>query len=151
MSSPLIAYTEQNTNSSCGEANMPRKFLWRAVLIAVVSVALATPAPAESLDTAGKQIVAGIVVVAVAVGLLVTLLIVHYKHKKSTITGCVTAGANGMSVADEKDKRAYALSGDPVGIKPGERMTLEGRRKHAGQTLVFEAQSVTRDFGACQP
>src|ERR1019366_2170561 len=110
---------------------MTPNVLWRDVLIAVVSVALAAPARAESLDTAGKQIIAGIVVVSVAVGVLVTVLILHYKHKKSTITGCVTSGANGMSVADEKDKRIYALSGDPVGIKPGDRMTLEGKRKQA--------------------
>jgi hypothetical protein len=43
------------------------------------------------------------------------------------------------------------VSGDPVGVKPGERMTLEGKRKQSGKTLVFEAHSVTKDFGACQP
>lgn len=125
--------------------------LWRAVLIAVLSVALAAPARAESLQTAGRQVEVGIIVAPVAVAVVVTLLILHYKHKRGAITGCVTSGAIGMSVTDEKDKRIYAVSGDPVGVKPGERMTLEGKRKQSGKTLVFEAHSVTKDFGACQP
>jgi len=125
--------------------------VWRVALIVVLSVALVAPARAESFDTLGKQIVAGIVVVSVAVGVLITYLIVHHTHKKSTITGCVASGANGLSLTDEKDKRLYALSGDPAIVKTGERMTLEGKRKQSGKTLVFETHGVTKDFGACQP
>ena len=123
---------------------------WRAVLIVVLSVALAVPTRAESLQTAGEQVITGVVVVSAAIGVLVTVLILHYKHKTSVITGCVTSAANGMTLTDEKDKRMYILSGDPVGLKPGDRMTLEGKRKQSGQTPVFEARSVTKDFGACQ-
>jgi hypothetical protein len=141
-----VSYTEQNP----GGTNVTLK-LWHAVLIAVLSVALAAPARAESLQTAGRQVEVGIIVAPVAVAVVVTLLILHYKHKRGAITGCVTSGAIGMSVTDEKDKRIYAVSGDPVGVKPGERMTLEGKRKQSGKTLVFEAHSVTKDFGACQP
>jgi hypothetical protein len=133
---------------------MTLKF-WRAVpiivLIIVLSGALAVPARAESFQTLGRQIDVGIVVVSVAIGALVVFLIVHYSHKTSKITGCIRSGANGLSVTDEKDKRLYALSGDPVGVKPGDRMTLAGKRKQSGQTFVFEAQSVTQDLGACQP
>lgn len=125
--------------------------VWRLVLIVVLSVALGAPARAESIATAGKQIEVGIVVVSVAIGVLVTYLIVHYTHKKSTITGCVMSGANGLSLTDEKDKRLYALSGDEAGVKTGEHMTLEGKRKQSGKTLVFETHGVTKDFGACQP
>jgi hypothetical protein len=125
--------------------------LWRVVLIVVVSVALAAPVRAESLATAGKQIEVGIVVVSVAIGVLVTFLIVHYTHKKSTITGCVMSGANSLSLTDEKDKRLYALSRDSAGVKAGERMTLEGKREQFGTTLVFETHGVSKDFGACQP
>jgi hypothetical protein len=148
---------------------MTQKSLWRGILVAVLSVVLIRPALADKPRLAlhphllnsnsgggfkklGDEIVIGIVVVAVAVGVLVTVLIVHYKSKKRTaITGCVHSGANGMSVTDEKDKRDYALSGDTAGVKPGDRMTLEGKVKHTGKTLVFESQRIIRDFGACQP
>jgi hypothetical protein len=124
----------------------------RVVLIAVLSAALATNARAETLNAARDQIVTGIVVVSAGVAVGVTLLILHEKHKQSRITGCVNAGATGMDVTDESDKRIYSLAGDPVGAKPGERMTLEGkRRKESGKMPVFEARRVIKDFGACQP
>jgi hypothetical protein len=125
--------------------------LWRLVVIGVLSVVLTLPARAESIDTAAKQIVAGIVVASAAVAVGVTLLILHAKHKTSAITGCVSSEAGGMSVTDEKDKRIYTLSGDPLGIKSGDRMTLEGKRRLGGKVPIFEARSVTKDFGACQP
>ena len=130
---------------------MAKKFVWRGLLIAALSAALATPARADQLQTDATEIVIGIVVVSAAVAVLVTVLILRHKPKKSAITGCVNSGANGMSVTDEKDKRNYALSGNTVGVKPGDRMTLQGKPKNPGKTLVLEVQKVTQDFGACQP
>jgi hypothetical protein len=131
---------------------MTQKVLWRAILIAALSVVLATPARADQLQTDGEALVVGIVVVSVAVALGVTLLILHYNHKPKnrTITGCVDSGPNGMSLTNEKDKRNYALSGNTLGVKQGDRMTLEGTLKANGKTLVFEMQKVTMDSGACQ-
>ncbi len=90
--------------------------------------------------------------VTAAVAVIVTVLIIHHKSRKRTITGCVTSGPTGMNVTDEKDKRTYSLSGDPVGVKAGERMTFEGKRRaDGGKKLVFEAHSVIKDFGVCAP
>jgi hypothetical protein len=126
--------------------------LCRVVVAAMFCVALVTPARAETLATAGKQIIVGIVVVSAAVAVGVTLLVIHYKHKKSSITGCVTSAANAMSLTDEKDQRTYALSGDTAAIKPGDRMTLLGKQlKRKDAAFVFESQKVGRDFGACKP
>jgi len=120
--------------------------------MALLSAALATNVRAETLSAARDQIVTGIVVVSAGVAVGVTLLILHKKHKQSGITGCVSAGATGMEVTDESDKRIYSLAGDPAGAKPGERMTLEGmRRKGSGNMPIFEARRVIGDFGACQP
>ena len=97
------------------------------------------------------KVLAGIVIVSVAVGVLVTVLILHYKHKKTVLTGCVTPVANGLVLTDEKNKRSYTLSGDLAGLKPGDRMALEGKRKQSGQTLVFDTRRTIKDYGACQP
>jgi hypothetical protein len=58
-----------------------------------------------------------------------------------------------MTVTDEKDKRIYTLSGDTTGIKPGNRMRLEGKKAKstAPQPLEWEAKRVAKDFGVCQP
>ena len=124
--------------------------IWKVILIAVLSVALARPVRAESLDTAGKQIYAGIAVVGAAVAVGIILIVLHEKHKTRTITGCIASGASGITLTDDKDKRVYTLSGDPVGLKPGNRMTLQGKPRR-GKMPVFEAQSITKDLGVCQP
>jgi len=151
----LVAYTEPTLTARCNDnqrgTGVPTNFS-RVVLITFLSVGLATSARAETLNAARDQIVTGIVVVSAGVAVGVTLLILHQKHKHSTITGCVRAGANGMDVTDERDKRIYALAGDPVGAKPGERMKLEGKRHtESGKNPAFEARSVIKDYGACQP
>ncbi|SRR5579884_931503 len=131
---------------------MPARTLCRAVLIAIVVATLAKPAHADNIGTDAKLIVTGIAVVSAAVAVAVTVLVVHQRNKKSAITGCVTSGPNGISVSDDKDKRIYALSADSISIKPGDRMTLQGkRRKQSGGTWVFEVHGIIRDFGSCQP
>jgi hypothetical protein len=81
-------------------------------------------------------------------------VVIHESSKKRSITGCVTPAENGMSVTDEKDKRSYALSGDTADIKPGDRMTLQGKNikpKDAGKPLIWETKTISKDFGVCQP
>ena len=131
---------------------MSSRDLWRWVLIVALTAVLTTPARADKLQTEGEEIVIGIVAVSVAL-VVGTVLIIHYS-KKRTITGCVSSGETGMTVADEKDKQIYALSGNIVGIKPGDRMRLQGKKvtpKIPDQTLVWETREVNRDFGLCQP
>jgi hypothetical protein len=123
------------------------------VLIIALSVALSTPARADSLKTTGEHILIGIVAVAAAIAVVVTVVVIHYS-KKRAITGCVNSGASGMTVTDEKDKQIYTLSGNTTGIKPGDRMKLQGRKVKStvpDKTLVWEAKEVTNDFGVCQP
>jgi hypothetical protein len=124
---------------------MPRN-LWNVLLISIISLSLIRSARAETLDTAGKQIYAGIAVVAAAAVVGGVLIILHEKHKTSTVIGCVASAAGGMTLTDDKDKQVYALSGTPVGAKPGYRMTLDGKR----HGKVFEARSVIKDLGVCQ-
>lgn len=105
--------------------------------------------PAPAFDKAGKEVLIGIAVAAVAVVVIVAVLAT--RHKSQKITGCISSGANGMSVTDEKDNRSYALSGSTAGVKAGDRVTLEGKRKATGKVVTFEAHRVTKDFGACRP
>lgn len=131
---------------------MTQKCLWRGVLIVVLSVALATPAKASGYPSGGA--IAGAVVGVIAAVVVITVVVIHESAKKRTITGCVNSGANGLSVTDEKDKRIYALSGNTAGIKPGDRITLQGKKvkpKGTDKTFAWEVKKETKDFGACQP
>jgi hypothetical protein len=100
-----------------------------------------------------RNIVLAIVGVAAAVVVVVAVVAIHYS-KKRAIAGCVSSAGSGMNVTDEKDKQTYALSGNTTGIKPGDRMKLQGKKvksKGADKTLVWEAKAVAKDFGVCQP
>ena len=135
---------------------MTSKQVWSGALIAILSVALSGSVEAQ---TGGGKIVsngtiAGVVVGVLAAVVIVAYVVVHESSKKRTITGCVIRGENGMSLTDEKDKRSYALSGNTADIKPGDRMSLQGKKikpKDAGKPVVWETRTISKDFGACQP
>jgi hypothetical protein len=137
---------------------MTSKRHWRGVLLLILGLALATPTVAQIGKVSGRigpsagPIIAGIVGAAAAV-VVVTIVVIHESTKKRVITGCVVSGDNGMSVQNEKDKRSYALSGNTIGLKPGDRMTLQGKKispsGSSGQT--WEVRKTIRDLRVCQP
>jgi len=53
---------------------MPQKSIWRAVLIVALSLALTTPAKANNLDNAARNIVIGIVAVTAAIAVVITMV-----------------------------------------------------------------------------
>jgi hypothetical protein len=128
-----------------------------AFLIIALSFVLCMPAEAQEFGNLGQigpskgEIVGAIVGVVAAVA-VVAIVAIHYS-KKRTITGCVKPAPNGMIVNDEKDKRVYALSGDTAGVKPGDRMTLQGKKikPDAGNPLGWEITKIRTDYGVCQP
>jgi len=132
---------------------MTSKYVSGILIIALV-LAFSTPARADNLSTVGEHILIGIVAAAAAVGVVATVLVLHYS-KKRAITGCVNSATDGMTITDEKDKRIYALSGNTTSIKPGDRMKLRGRKVKAmgpdKTTPVWEAKQVAKDFGVCRP
>ena len=131
---------------------MTSKQFWCGILSVVLCTVLAKPAEASGYPSAGA-IVGGIAAVAAAV-VIVAVVVIHRSSAKRAITGCVNSGENEMTLTDEKDKKSYALSGNTAGIKPGDRMTLQGKKikmKDAAKTLIWETKKISKDFGVCQP
>ncbi|MGO4880470.1 MAG: hypothetical protein ACLP59_06555 [Bryobacteraceae bacterium] len=112
---------------------MTRESVWRSVLIGVLSAALATqgladkprllarpdllaPSSGGGFEKIRDDAVIGIVVAAVAIAVVVVVLL---KRRPQRVTGCVSSGANGMSVTDEKDHWNYTLSGKTAGVRVG--------------------------------
>ena len=136
---------------------MTSKIIWTAVLIIVLSLALASPAKAQNIP--GSSLSTGqawaIIFGVIGVVVVVAVVVIHmHKSKKRTITGCVVSGPNGMNLTNEKDKRIYALSGATAGITPGDRMTLQGKKtksNESGGALGWQTERITQDFGVCHP
>jgi hypothetical protein len=137
-----------------------QKTFWRAVVILVFSFVLCMPAQAQGLGVINGPIggvtsgeVVGAIVAAAAVVVVIVIVTVHYS-KKRTITGCVNSGPNGLSITDEKDQQIYALSSNPEGVKPGDRMKLHGKKaksKGPDKKLTWETKSIAKDYGVCHP
>jgi hypothetical protein len=131
---------------------MNSRFLSKVLIIAL-TLALTAPSGAKDLQSTAGEAAVGIGVAAAAVVVVVIIVAVHYSKKRS-VTGCIASAVNGMTITDENGKRIYALSGNTLGIKSGERMKLNGQKlKSQGQekTLGWEATRVNKDFGACRP
>lgn len=132
---------------------MTHKQLCCGILIVVLTVGLVTPPRADGLDAQGVLIVVAATTLAAAIA-VVALVGVHHRRKKIAITGCVRSGDEGATITDEEDGKIYALSGDMTGTKPGDRMTLLGKKvksKGASTTRGWETKDVFKDYGACQP
>jgi uncharacterized membrane protein YbjE (DUF340 family) len=135
---------------------MTSKYVLRVVLTLALCVALSTSAEAQTeqkgnLDFTGYKVA---IAVAVAAVVVVAVVLIHRSSKKQAIAGCVNSGENGMSMTDEKDKRIYVLSGNVAGIKPGDRIALQGKKvkpKGNDKIVVWEVSRVTKDSGVCQP
>jgi hypothetical protein len=133
---------------------LTQKYLRRGVLVVVMSVALTAPARADNLNTTARNIIIGIVAVTAAVAVVLTVVILHESKKDKIITGCVSSSVNGMTIIDENNSRVYELTGNTVGITPGERLRLKGKKaksRDSARTLIWVTTSVNRDLGACAP
>jgi hypothetical protein len=131
---------------------MTHRKLRCGILVVALTVASVLPARAEKAATV--LIVIAATTAAAAIVAVVTLTGLHHRRRRIMITGCVISGDTGMTVTDEEDRKLYALSGDTTGIKPGDRISLlgkKGKAKGPGMALVWEAREVVKDFGACQP
>lgn len=134
---------------------MKQKSGWQGLLILLLCWALATPARAQS---GGEKIVSNGTIVGVIVGVVAAVAVlaivaIHYS-KKRTITGCVSLEGSGLTITDEKDNQPYTLTGNTGGIKPGDRMKVQGKKvesKGSNKNLVWETKAVSKDFGVCHP
>ena len=132
---------------------MTSKSLWCGILIVALWVALSPSAEAQDKIVSNGTIV-GVIVGVVAAVVIVAYVAIHESSKKRSITGCVIPADNGMSMTDEKDNRSYPLSGNTGDIKPGDRMTLQGKKikqKDTGKPVLWETRAISKDFGVCQP
>jgi hypothetical protein len=112
-----------------------------------------TTPPAPHFGGVSNGEIAGIVAGVVVPVVVIAVVLFHHSAKSRTITGCVVATQNGFTVANEKDQRVYALSGNTAAVKPGERMRLQGHKidPAVGAPLGWQVSQIQKDYGACQP
>ncbi|HZO99096.1 MAG TPA: hypothetical protein VFD30_02265 [Terriglobia bacterium] len=84
---------------------------------------------------------------AAAAGVAVAYLALH---NRGTVSGCVETADGGPQLVDPKNKRTYALIPGSADLKPGERVSLKGRKIRSDNgEMSFEVQEVKKDYGPC--
>lgn len=119
---------------------------WLCAFLLLSSV----PAPADTLKTDAHELEAGIVGVAAAIGVGIGVGVYFALHP--TIKGCVSTGPNGLEIRNEKDQAVYQLSGNTSTLKPGEVVSVRGRKRSAKEgssTSAFRVDKVKKTWGAC--
>jgi hypothetical protein len=149
---PSHQLSSSNSAQQNREICLTTQHLRHVAIVGALTMALSVNADADQLK---KEADTGLVLAIVGVAAVVTVVVVavHQAAENHTVTGCVNAAPNGITVSDEKNKCVYVLSGDSVGINPGDRMTLRLKRiksKHSN-ALTWETRNVIKDFGLCQP
>ncbi len=93
-------------------------------------------------------IIAGVAAVIVVVGVVVY----RGTHKQASMTGCVNSDQNGLSLTNVKDKKTYTLLGNLADLKPGQQVTINGKKqKDSTGKLTFQVQQLTKNYGVCTP
>ena len=90
---------------------------------------------------------------AVGVGAVVTIgVVLAVNHSHHVVSGCVVSGPDGLKL-QTSDSKIYALEGDTVNLKAGDRVKIRGSKvkKTKGVTGpdVFKVEKLNKDYGAC--
>jgi hypothetical protein len=122
--------------------NTGRKVVLGTVLLAVISVSASAQ---TDWGPSGAQ-VAGAAVGAGAVIGVVLYLTLH----RPSITGCIRSADSTYTVTDQNGQLSYTVVNATTGLKPGERVKLQGKKKKdKSGNLSFRMNKITHDYGSC--
>ena len=118
------------------------------LLICVTLFTTTKPARADSLQTDADEIIIGIVLVSIAIGVGIYFLV----RQPPSIKGCVVTNPNGLTLQNEGDQQTYTLTGDTAAIKSGDILKLSGKKekKDSSGKRNFLVKKVARNYGACK-
>ena len=134
-----------------------RACLVRTSIVLTLGLVFLPPAFSQATSPSGGKIgasngeIAGAFVGAGAAVAVIVIVIYHETHKHHTLTGCISSGTNGLTLANEKDNKVYTLSGDSGSLKVSERVAIRGKKlKNSGITPTFRIEKLEKDYGACR-
>jgi hypothetical protein len=93
----------------------------------------------------GKAIGIGVGAAAAGAGTLFLVM-----HNRGAVTGCVRQTDDGLRLVDEKKNKSYTLEAGSMGLKPGDRVQLKGKKSSGdGGAQMFEPTKVVKNLGTC--
>jgi len=72
-------------------------------------------------------------------------------RNRGTIVGCVASASDGLKLLNEKDRKTYALVATNIGLAPGDRVSLRGKKsKSESGPPSFQVAKIVKDYGSCK-
>lgn len=88
---------------------------------------------------------------AVGAGAVIGIVLYLTLHRPS-ITGCIRSGDGTYTITDQNGQVSYAVVNADAGLKPGERVKLQGKKKKdKSGNLTFRMKRIKHDYGPCTP
>jgi hypothetical protein len=98
--------------------------------------------PARASIPSGTQvglIFAAVGVIGAGIGVGIYYAVAH----KPAITGCAASSADGLTLQNESDQRAFTLIGETSSIKAGDRVQIRGKKsKTTAGASLFKVESL---------
>ena len=134
-----------------------RKQLRFTLVVALITAVLLACRPAQAqfgtapIGVSKGEAVAIILGMAAVVTVITVGIVYAVKHKPS-ITGCAVEGSSGLTLQNEADSQSLVLTGNTAGIRPGDRVKVNGKREKQAKgaaTRGFVVANLKHDYGAC--
>jgi hypothetical protein len=86
---------------------------------------------------------------AVGAGAVIGIVLYLTLHRPS-ITGCIRAVDSTYTITDQNGQLSYTIVNAATGLKPGERVKLQGKKKKdKSGNLTFRMNKIKHDYGPC--
>lgn len=122
----------------------------KVVAAILLLAALSRSASAQTPQLKYPSYKGAVIGAAVGVG-AVTGVVLYLALHKTYITGCTQSANDASSMTDEQDRRNYTLVNEGSGLKAGERVKLQGKKKKDKQgNRSFRVTKIKHDYGPCQ-
>jgi hypothetical protein len=122
--------------------------------IALIVVSLAAFSFAASAQTDWGRIGGGpsgaqVAGAAVGAGAIIGIVLYLTLHRPS-ITGCIRSADSTYTITDQNGQLSYTVVNADTGLKPGERVKLQGKKKKDKYgNLTFRMKKIKHDYGPC--
>ncbi len=125
--------------------NRARKFVLGIALLAVFSFSASAQTNWGRFGPSGAQVAGA----AVAAGAVIGVVLYLSLHRPS-ITGCIRSADNAYTITDQNGQLSYTVVNAATGLKPGERVKLQGKKKKdKSGNLTFRMKKIKHDYGPC--
>ena len=125
--------------------NRACKVVLGIALLAVFSFSASAQTNWGRFGPSGAQVAGA----AVGAGTVIGVVLYLSLHRPS-ITGCIRSADNAYTITDQHGQLSYTVVNAATGLKPGERVKLQGKKKKdKSGNLTFRMKKIKHDYGPC--